>query len=166
MQLRLLLAIAVIAVLVSFAVSAGERETADALTENSRALLGSSEAIKLTEQCSRDSPGPVTNFWVPTKEKLDELDRLLPDYLAGQFARGGSYPGEPGDYFRQLAGFVIEDRQVIYVNAFYINGSFLGDFPPDWRTKAIVACDGGGSFFGVEYDPEMREFRNFSSNGR
>jgi hypothetical protein len=164
MRHRLLSAIAVVAVLVSFAASAGER-AADALSENSRALLGSSEAIKLTQQCSRASPGPVAGFWVPTKEKLDELDRLLPDYLAGQFERGGSYPGEPGDYFRQLAGFVIEDRRVIYVNAVYTNSNALSDVPPDWRTRAIVVCDGGGAFFGVEYDPEMRAFRNFSSNG-
>jgi hypothetical protein len=72
-------------------------------------------------------------------------------------------------YYRQYAGFLRKHHRYIYVNAFH--ASFVDDrkavlpqAPPGlavdtvWRTKAISVCDGGAGYFGVEYDPEKKQF--------
>jgi hypothetical protein len=73
----------------------------------------------------------------------------------------------PGDYYRQYAGFVIGGRRVIYVNGVADSAvrSTNPNQPFDWRTQAVQICDGGTVTFGVEYDPQTRQFSNFAFNG-
>ena len=57
-------------------------------------------------------------------------------------------------------------RRIVYVNGFLPWNPFAeqGD-TSDWRTSVTVVCDGGTDFFGVEYDPATREFRELHFNG-
>jgi hypothetical protein len=72
------------------------------------------------------------------------------------------------DVVRQYAGFISSGRKIIYVNALPRRDteSQMPDEPPeDWKHKALVMCDGGPQFFGVEYDPQTKAFSNFAFNG-
>jgi hypothetical protein len=35
----------------------------------------------------------------------------------------------------------------------------------DWRTRALIICDGGSAFWGVVFDPADNSFHDFDSNG-
>ena len=37
--------------------------------------------------------------------------------------------------------------------------------PERWRREPVIVCDGGPSFFGVEYDVERGQFTHIAYNG-
>jgi hypothetical protein len=132
---------------------------------DTRTVLASAEAQNLTHQCSRVSPGPVESAWTPSTEQLDALDNDLAAFLAARLQEVGS-DASPGDYHRQMAGFVIDGRRVVYVNGVQTQALALSSNSNfDWRTQAVQICDGGPITFGVEYDPATRQFANFAFNG-
>jgi len=130
-----------------------------------RTVLTGEQALLLTHQCSRVSPGPVQGSWTPTTAQLDALDNELAALVAERLQAAGSN-ASPGDFYRQTAGFTIGGRRVIYVNGVHADAVERGMDPGrDWRTAAIGICDGGPITFGVEYDPATRRFSNFAFNG-
>jgi hypothetical protein len=136
------------------------------LTPQTRTVLSGDQAMTLTHQCSRTSPGPVTGQWTPTDAQLEAFEQPLTSVLKGQLTRAG-VTTPPGDYYRQYAGFIINGRRVIYVNGF--DRSTLDhpnpDHPFDWRTQALGICDGGMITFGAEYDAETHQVTKFAFNG-
>ena len=84
-------------------------------------------------------------------------------------------PRDPGDpdwarapqgWRRQYVGIVRNGRRFIYGN--FLPKQFgeeltLGE--SQWRTEPIPVCDGGPSFFGVEYDVEAGRFDQIAFNG-
>ena len=60
-----------------------------------------------------------------------------------------------------LMGIVVAGRRLIYVNA----------FPPqvglkDWKSRLVSVCDGGPSFWGIQFDPTDHKFFDLEMNGR
>lgn len=73
----------------------------------------------------------------------------------------------PGGYYRQIAGYIVGGRRIIYVNG--IDEVLIRERPNpmfDWRRDPVMICDGGAITFGVEYDPATRQFSNFAFNGQ
>jgi hypothetical protein len=123
----------------------------------------------LLQQCSRGTPTGVERTWMPAKRQVAELEDLLPAALATALQEHSRDPKHVRDYLRQLpnlsreyGGFVVHGRKIIYLSA-----ALLGPHRtvrPDY-TRHIAVCDGGDTFFGVEYDPSTRAFSNFQFNG-
>ena len=89
--------------------------------------------------------------------------------------------------YRQYVGVVHDGRRTIYLNAVPVSSvrsetqlyaelkaknhpalsglpSYL-DHEDYWRERAIVICDGGSAYWGIEYDPQTKKFMNYSANG-
>lgn len=131
-----------------------------------RTVLSGEQAMALARQCSRISPGPVDSVWTPSAAELDALDTALAFFLAQRLEEAGS-AASPGEYYRQVVGFVIRGRRVVYVNGVHSDAveRVNPNHPFDWRTQAHLICDGGTITFGVEYDPATGQFSNFAFNG-
>ena len=129
-------------------------------------ILIGREALALSHQCSRASPGPVEAQWTPTPANIDALEPNLATVLATHLAHA-PLATPVTDYYRQYAGFVVGGRRMIYVNgvARETVESANPDHPFNWRTQAIGICDGGPITFGVEYDVASGEFTRFAFNG-
>lgn len=75
--------------------------------------------------------------------------------------------------YRQYAGFVQNGHRLIYVNGFpddaaemFAEGKIVTCADHiRWQYRAIVTCDGGPSFYGMEYDPQTRQFQHLQFNG-
>jgi hypothetical protein len=150
-------------------------------------VLSGSEALRALDQCSHYGPVDATATWVPTIEQIKELERRLPGFLRQQELRP---PGGPRTYYHQYVGVVLAGRQLVYVNGFSKSSiadneawmeKFVREHPeaqltakelPEamrtldgWRSYAVVVCDGGSSYWGVLYDPETKQFSEYSANG-
>jgi len=129
-------------------------------------ILIGQEALALSHQCSRPSPGPVQAQWTPTEAEIQTLEPNLGTILQTHLERTGQTTPVT-DYYRQYAGFVIGGRRVIYING--VERSAIetsnSNHPFDWRTQATGICDGGPITFGVEFDPVSGEFTQFAFNG-
>jgi len=140
--------------------------TAPLLRADQRTILNGPEALKLTHQCSRISPGPVQSQWTPTDAQIAALEPTLASVIATHLQATGSQ-ASPGDYYRQYAGFTIRGRRVIYVNG--VASTAIEQTDPahafDWHTQAVQVCDGGPITFGVEYDVATTYFSLFAFNG-
>jgi hypothetical protein len=83
-----------------------------------------------------------------------------------EFVRAHAHPEAPDQwkqlpfFMRQYLGVVRGGRSFIYVNLFR-----LGKPSDDWRSHAVVVCDGGPNFFGVEYDLSAGRFHHIGFNG-
>ena len=131
-------------------------------------VLQEAEANKLLSQCSRIAPERVEGQWQPSPEQLRELEARLPSALGEALSKRAQNRAEARHIARQYAGFVVAGRKSVYVNAFPQSETeppAPGVKPWDWRRKALIVCDGGAMFFGVEYDPEKKTFSHFAFNG-
>jgi hypothetical protein len=130
------------------------------------AILPVEESKELLHQCSRGAPQGVTGTWAPTTTRIRELEDRLPTALKAVAFEKGERFAEPVDFRRQYAGFIVNGRKIIYVNAFPRDaGDPSPGRPFDWHRNAVTVCDGGSAFFGVVYDPEKRTFDHFQFNG-
>jgi hypothetical protein len=121
-------------------------------------VLSGPEGRVLLQQCSRLSPEGVTGVWTPSEKDIRQLEA---DFL--EFIRDKRPPNRDfllKDYYRQYTGFMRGGKKFIYVNGF--SHSIKGH---DRRKNAYVVCDGGGSFFGVEYNVDTRQFSHLEYNG-
>jgi hypothetical protein len=130
------------------------------------------KAKTLLKQCSRDEPNGITGYWLPQTGQIVELEHRLPALLERKIQQmaDAAEPHGPHmpNYLRQYAGLLIGGRKVIYVNGFPGDQTFRGDGlerRTDWRTKPVLVCDGYIGYFGVEYDPETRDFAHLVFNG-
>jgi hypothetical protein len=144
-------------------------EVAALWTADTRTILTGDAARDLAHQCSRVSPGPVSDLWTPTDAEIAALEDQLIHRVASELEQRGESPS-PGGYYRQYAGFVVDGRHIIYVNGVDDRGidSDPGPafHPGNWRTYAIQICDGGTITFGAEYDPATQQLSNFAFNGQ
>src|SRR5438105_1271237 len=119
------------------------------------AILPDSQGPALMRQCSRGAPSEVTSFWTPSSAEIAALEQRLPKFL---------HKTQPEiklpDYHRQYVGVVSRGRKLIYLNAF-IRGGLTVNPNKDWKTTAIIVCDGGYGFWGVEFDPADKTFHHF-----
>lgn len=126
------------------------------------AILPTSRAPELLDQCSRPSVSPVEGFWQPDAAAILELEEGLPGFLARPDVRSPSAPLER--YYRQYAGVVSRGERLIYAS--FLHESVLAS-PGElrWRTQPVVVCDGGDWFWGITYDPRSHEFGPPQYNG-
>lgn len=121
-------------------------------------ILSGPEGRMLLQQCSRMSPEEVTGFWTPSGEEIEQLEAAFFEFIKDK--RPPNRDFLLNDYYRQYTGFMRGGKKFIYVNGF--SHTRKGH---DWRRIAYVVCDGGGSFFGVEYDMETKRFSHLEYNG-
>jgi len=127
------------------------------------AILDGAQAPTLLRQCSRSTPEPGESNWQPSSADIAGLEAALPAALAAEGRRETT--GAPQGWLRQYAGIVRGGRRFIYGN-FVPAGVGRDSAQPDrWRTQVQTICDGGPSFFGVEYDVEARRFTHMAFNG-
>jgi uncharacterized protein len=113
----------------------------------------------LLQQCSRNTPDAVTDFWEPSEAEVDNLEKRLALYLAA-LEKGGSQRPPAGKYSRQYIGVISHGIRLIYGN--YFAPEFGGD---PGTTRAMVICDGGPSLWGVAFDPKTNIFGDLEFNG-
>lgn len=142
------------------------------------ALLPSSEAKYVTEQCSRPSPDKFSDTWQPSKEEIKEMEAAF-SQIKKLKARNCCMTGEqienPEDFYMQYVGIVIDGKKLIYINAFpedstmkYTqndDSTFSLTKSEDWKKSAVGVCDGGSSYWGVLYDPKAKRFFDLAVNG-
>lgn len=158
-------------------------------------IVSAADAASVIQQCSRPTPAPPDSFWTPTPADIAAVDRqLLAELRPAFWARWrDTYrsvnPPElrPPRYVRQYVGLTYGERRVIYVNGFMPHIAISsdsaerawygdeGDVGPDSARVALrerlgragyVVCDGGEWYFGIEYEPDRRRFRNLEFNSR
>ena len=129
------------------------------------------QATDVIHQCSRSSPGPVEGTWLPTVKEIRDLEARLPQALDDALAKRGQFANRSRDIGRQYAGLKIAGRSIIYVNGFPLSMFEMearytpGLSRDDWKRQAVMVCDGGPAYFGVEYDPKTKVFSHFAFNG-
>lgn len=125
-------------------------------------ILYGEAARPLFDQCSRSSPAQVEGFWPPTAQDIQQLESILPRFLAAQHLRDGAPLNlrrtQSLNYYKQYAGFLRNGRKMIYLNA-------SSEISTTWLQEATIVCDGGEAFFGVEYDVESGQWSDFQFNG-
>lgn len=124
-------------------------------------VLGPEQARSIVRQCSRDAPEKVAGGWTPApaviagmEARIREIEKLTSRLCCGK----GRSVKDISAYRLQYAGIVVAGRRLIYINAFrYATRG--------WKTRPVIACDGGDSFWGALYDPKRRRFFALAFNG-
>lgn len=145
---------------------AAQEQVAELWPADTRTVLTGDAARSLARQCSRVSPGPVEDVWTPSDAEIAAMEDALILRVARELETAGESPS-PGGYYRQIAGFVVGGKRIIYVNGVRetaIERDAARSF--DWHTQPVLICDGGSITFGVEYDPATQTFSNFAFNGQ
>jgi hypothetical protein len=142
-------------------------------------VLPLSQGPALVRPCTRVGARGVIGFYLPPSDQVVTLETRLPNALHSvRSTRSSRDRISPpfGNYYRQYIGLVRAGNQrAIYINAFPREDlSSMNDllrrvpkrskFDPDttaWREVPIAPCDGGDSFWSLEYDPNTRTFREF-----
>lgn len=120
----------------------------------------------MLRQCSRRSPPAGEATWQPAAADIVALEAALPAALAANHA-----PGSPdgsrlnADWLRQYVGLLRGGRRFIYGNFFPREAGPVPGEPDRWRSQPVIVCDGGPSFFGVEYDVEAGRIMQVDFNG-
>jgi hypothetical protein len=126
-------------------------------------VLSEDEAQRALRPCSRPGPSEVKDKWPVSKTVVEQLELDLPR-LARLKSRECCFLGarvrDPGSYFRQYVGVVVDGRKLVYINAFRSNSHH-----PNWQRSAVSVCDGGSDYWGALYDPVTRRFSRLAFNG-
>lgn len=145
--------------LVAFSVSCSVTTTAPGRS----VVLSPAQTQMLLSPCSRNAPQGVEATWIVPQEVVDQLEAnlyKLARLRADQCCILRGRIRYPGTYFRQYVGIVIGNRRLVYINAFRSASD-----KAEWRSEAVVACDGGDDYWGAVYDPETKVFSNLAING-
>lgn len=129
------------------------------------AILPDSARVTLMQQCSRGVPPPGEAGWTPTPDDIAPLEAALPAALAAR--RMGHVPDWgrlSDDWGRQYVGLIRGGRRLVYGN-FFPRRMVDGDKESRWRVEPVEVCDGGASFFGVEYDVQAGRITHLDFNG-
>jgi hypothetical protein len=135
-------------------------------------------------QCTRSTPWGVVDFWYPDLELASDIDARLPLVIDSVLRQvpGIVEPPTAEQYYRQYIGVVRwNGRRTVYINAFHrdhlksVNSAISGAMSHtggagqdtfEWRRQPVSVCDGGLLFFGVEFDPQTRQFGRVEFNRR
>jgi hypothetical protein len=119
-------------------------------------------AGQILDQCSRTTLGKCEGYWLPTLKDIEPIEKNLSAYVKAHPDKGYPNQWKQLDKFRrQYAGLIRNGKKTIYVNLF----PKRDDPKLYWRKGVAGACDGGPSYFGVEFDTEAGEFIHIAYNG-
>lgn len=120
----------------------------------------------ILRQCSRQSPAAGEGSWEPSAAEIVALEAAATAALrARQEPNDPDWSRFPDDWRRQYVGFVRGGRRFIYGNAYPREIDRHARDPDQWRREPAIVCDGGPSFFGVEYDVEAGRITQLAFNG-
>lgn len=148
------------------ACAATERPAAPSLPANVY-RLAPEEAAQLFQQCSREAPELAGQTFEPDAADIARLEAALAAVLTSNAGTPGIAPAlrfasDPASYARQYAGYTADGRSMIYGNLVpardFIDKAVLA-------RQAMTVCDGGATFFGVEYDVERQAVVRVAFNG-
>jgi hypothetical protein len=129
------------------------------------AILPDSARVSLMQQCSRSVPPPGEAGWSPTLDDVAALEAALPAALAARpLGPAPDWSRLSDSWGRQYVGLVRGGRRFVYGN-FFPRTVVGDDEAGQWRTQPVEICDGGPSFFGVEYDVEAGRITHLDFNG-
>ena len=118
-------------------------------------------------------PRGAAVFWTPTVGDLKDIERTLPAYFKSQKLTPSVRTPGFHEYYRQCAGFLRCQQRLVYINAFaprikeeMEESARIRKQSFNWKRNPVVVCDGGRSFYGIEYDPATGKFSNLYFNGR
>ena len=137
----------------------------DAALPEGAAILDEAQRDALLRQCSRSTPPPGESGWRPGAADIVAMEAAVAAALRQR--RGAGEPDWarfPSIWRRQYVGVVRGGRRYIYGNAFPVD-PFAASDPDRWRRETALICDGGPSFFGVEYDVEAGRITHIAFNG-
>jgi len=132
--------------------------------EKSWVLLEGEQAALLIHQCSRESPEAIQDVWMPAPLDIEKIEAQLSSIMqliSTQCCGVGGRVDDISRYRRQYAGFIIENRKLIYINAF----SKLSNHS-DWREQPVMVCEGGRDYWGALYDPATGIFFDLAFNAK
>ena len=120
----------------------------------------------ILRQCSRQSPTAGEGGWQPSAAEIIALETAAAAALrARQEPNDPDWSGFPDNWRRQYVGLVRGGRRFIYGNAYPRDVDERAPEPDRWRREPAIVCDGGPSFFGVEYDVEAGRITQLAFNG-
>jgi hypothetical protein len=127
--------------------------------QDSGVILKGESARALLRLCYRPEL-KVSGQWTPSGQQITQLETKL----KAQFSALEFFPVKPKGPLerlsRQYAGFVAGGRKIIFVSF------FPKDVGMDWRSQAVVICDGGPSVWSVEFEVNIAKFVNAAVSGR
>jgi hypothetical protein len=127
-------------------------------------ILPVTRAPRVFCQCSRRTPGPGDDYYIPSIEQISALERDLPAFVLAQTTFWLPNP-KLDRYKRQYVGVIRGGRKMIYVNLFSDSSPRDSAESAYWRRNVIIVCDGGSSYLGVEYDVQTGQFTHIAENG-
>ncbi|RYX84710.1 hypothetical protein EON83_08725 [bacterium] len=140
------------------------RKPLQPLTPSKRGVVfKASDAREFGKQCSRQSP---TGWWspvAPSKAEIKAVEAALPLWIKSH--QLNDWKASFATYYYQYGALVRGKKRLIYVNALAADDG-MNDKDQLWRRIPTIVCDGGRSFWGIEYDVTAKRFQNASFNGR
>lgn len=127
------------------------------------AILPGDMVPAILHQCSRSTPAAGEGTWQPGWSDIEKLEAALPAALAAD-AQGRELADQhpPAGWRRQYVGIVRNGDRFIYGNFYPANAGL----PMSGLGQPVIICDGGPSFFGVEYDLKAGRISHLAFNGR
>jgi hypothetical protein len=115
----------------------------------------------------------IDGTWTPNADIIADIEPLLTSVLQPLLDAHNATLRElhvslpllnATDFFVQCVGVIRGNRRLVYLNGFH---RWFVDYSGDekWRTVPWIAHDGAQSFFGAEYDPEIRRIIAVVFNG-
>jgi hypothetical protein len=124
-------------------------------------ILLANNYSKVLNQCSRKIPQKIDRSFDLTNSDIETLKNNFKKILIIKDKRGKTIKNL-SDYAYQYVGLIIDGKKYIYINAFIYSKI---ETEKDWKTKPIIVCDGGISFWGVLFDIEKSNFIQLEING-
>lgn len=116
------------------------------------------------------------SLWEPGPAELARLEKLLPEFMAGQRTPDDYQPLH--EYYRQYVGIVQDGKKRVCVNFFHhgfvqdvlrsvdpVTRKPVQQAEDFWKHEPMVVDDGGAYFFTVQFDPETGTFSRLRFNG-
>ena len=123
-------------------------------------------ARTFADQCSRVSPSGWWTTVAPSETEIARLEKALPLWMksvaGAQKSRQMRWNSDFKTYIFQYGALIRGGKRLIYINA---APAGIFDKDPVWRREPEMVCDGGASFWGVEWDVKSGKFQNLAFNG-
>ena len=140
----------------------------DKFVPEMKANLSMEYGEKLIKQCSRFSVEKVDGFFNIVESEITDLEvnfKKLYKLKSTNCCNKGYKISDLKHYGYQYVGVIVNGEKYIYINAFDIESSEMFLNSDDWKTKPLIICDGGPSYWGVLYNIKKKKFKDLSMNG-